>query len=100
LGASPCGKNALPERWGGLLALSVQERLVRALLELGEEHGIHEADGLRIDLPLSQRDLADLVGASRQAVCHELQRLAKKGLVRVEARRITVTDQKGPHRSG
>ena len=79
--------------------MSVREHLVQALLELRREHGVHEAEGIRIDLPLSQRDLADLVGASRQAVCHELQSLAKEGLVRVEARRIIVTDQKGPHRS-
>jgi CRP-like cAMP-binding protein len=100
LGRLSLWEERLAQRLEDLVALSVQERLVRALLELGEEHGIHEAEGIRIDLPLSQRDLADLVGASRQAVCQELQRLAKKGLVQVEARRIIVTDQKGPHRSG
>jgi len=99
LGRLSLWEECLAQRLEDLVALSVRERLVRALLELRGEHEIHEAEGIRIDLPLSQRDLADLVGASRQAVCHELQRLAKEGLVRVEARRIIVTDQKGPHRS-
>jgi CRP/FNR family cyclic AMP-dependent transcriptional regulator len=100
LGRLSLWEERLAQRLEDLVALSIRERLVRALLELRREHGIHEAEGIRIDLPLSQRDLADLVGASRQTVCHELQRLAKEGLVRVEARRIIVTDQKGPHRSG
>ncbi|MGC9075544.1 MAG: helix-turn-helix domain-containing protein, partial [Candidatus Bipolaricaulaceae bacterium] len=60
-----------------------------------EEHGIREGKGLRIDLPLSQQDLADLVGASRQTVCQELLKLVKKGLVQVNARRLILIDQKG-----
>lgn len=54
----------LAQRFEDLRALDVRERLVRVLLELGEEHGVKEPDGLRIDLPLSLRDLADMVGSS------------------------------------
>ncbi len=83
-----------------LRSLSVQERLVWVLLALGEEHGIQEGDGLRIDLPLSQQDLADLVGASRQTVCQDLQRLAKRGLIRLEGRRIILADMTALRRLG
>lgn len=53
---------------------SVRERLAGVLLDLGEKHGVSEADGLRIDLPLSLQDLAEMIGCSRQTVCQELQR--------------------------
>ncbi|MGC9074988.1 MAG: Crp/Fnr family transcriptional regulator [Candidatus Bipolaricaulaceae bacterium] len=84
----------LLQRLEALATLGMRERLIQVLLELGEEHGIREGKGLRIDLPLSQQDLADLVGASRQTICWELQKLEKKGLVQVEVRRIILTDQK------
>jgi CRP-like cAMP-binding protein len=66
-----------------LVALSVQERLVRVLLELGEEHGIQEDAGLRIDLPLSLRDIAETVGCSQQTTSAALRALAKRGLVKL-----------------
>ncbi len=41
---------------------STRQRLVRALLELGDEHGEAEGGGVRIDIPLSLRDLAEMIG--------------------------------------
>lgn len=73
---------------------------VRVLLELGEEHGVSQSNGLRIDLPLSQQDLADLVGASRQTVCQELQKLARRELIRLEGRRIILADVAALRRLG
>lgn len=70
--------------------MSVRERLIRVLLELGEEHGVREDAGLRIDLWLSQQDLADMVEASREKVNRELGRLARRGLIQVERCRITL----------
>ena len=70
----------------------VRERLARGLLELGKHYGVRSGEGLLINLPLSQGDLADLIGASRQTVCQELRKFANGGLVRVEGRRITLTD--------
>ena len=58
----------LLRRMADLAYGSVKECLSRMLLELGEEHGVHCGKGLRIDLPLSVRDLAEMVGCSRQAV--------------------------------
>jgi len=71
---------------------SVKERLARGLLELGERFGVRREEGLRIELPLTQGDLADLVGASRQTVCQELRKLAEEGLIQVKSRRITMTN--------
>jgi CRP/FNR family transcriptional regulator len=69
-----------------------EERVTHVLLSLGEKHGVREGNALRIDIPFSQQDLADMVGASRQRVNLELNRLVKQGLIRVERCQITILD--------
>jgi CRP-like cAMP-binding protein len=85
----------LLQRMADLAYESVGERLAHLLLSLGQRHGVQEGKALRIDFPLSQKDLADMVGASRQMVNQELRKLADQGLIREERCRITVLDEKG-----
>ncbi|MBI2865257.1 MAG: cyclic nucleotide-binding domain-containing protein [Chloroflexi bacterium] len=49
-------------------ALELPQRLARRLWALGSAHGKKTDEGLVIDLPLTQSDLAGMVGASRQRV--------------------------------
>jgi len=74
---------------------SVRARLARGLLELGTRYGVRCEQGLLIDLPLSQHDLADLIGASRQKVNLNLREFINQGLIRTERGRITILDQNG-----
>ena len=85
----------LLQRMADLAYESVEERLAHVLLSLGQRHGVHEGKALRIDHPLSQQDLADMVGASQQRVNHELRKLADQGLIREERCRITILDEQG-----
>ena len=85
----------LLQRMADLAYESVEERLAHVLLSLGQRHGVHEGSNIRIDLPLFQQDLADMVGASRQRVNHELRKLADQGLIREERCRITILDEQG-----
>jgi len=73
----------------------VGARLLKGLLELGKHYGVRCEQGLLIDLPLSQLDLADLIGASRQKVNLNLLEFASQGLIRTERGRITILDQNG-----
>ncbi len=73
----------LARRLVDLAYASTRKRLVQVLLNLGEEHGVREGAKMRIDLPLSLGDLAEMIGASRQATCKELQLLRAKGLIEV-----------------
>ena len=73
----------------------VEERLARGLLELGKRYGVRCGEGLLINLPPSQGDLADLIGASRQKVNLTLRQLVKQGLIRTERGRIIILDQEG-----
>lgn len=65
-------------------------RLAGALVELVDKHGARDADGIAIDLDLTQEELAALVAASRESVVRALASLRARGLVATGRRRITV----------
>jgi CRP/FNR family cyclic AMP-dependent transcriptional regulator len=76
------------QRWGYLVGrypsfvrLSLRGRVAVALLELSVEFGVQETRGTLIRVALSQRQLADLVGASRAKVGQVLRDLERKKIV-------------------
>ncbi|MBD5654250.1 MAG: Crp/Fnr family transcriptional regulator [Candidatus Eremiobacteraeota bacterium] len=74
-----------------LAGKSVPGRLVDALGRLAADHGVREDDGtLRIALSLTHKDLADLIGTSRETLTKELSVLADVGLLRVAHRTIVL----------
>lgn len=75
-----------------LVFRSVSSRVAGMLLELAEDFGRAEGDGVVIDLSISQEELATLVGASRQAVNASLREFERSGLIRREGRRRVLLD--------
>ena len=74
-----------------LAGKSVPGRLVDALGRLAADHGVREPDGtLRIALSLTHKDLADIIGTSRETLTKELSVLADVGLLRVSHREIVL----------
>ena len=73
-----------------LAGKSVPGRLVDVLGRLASEHGVREDDTVRIALSLTHKDLADLIGTSRETLTKELSVLADVGLVRVSHRTIVL----------
>ena len=59
-------------------------RLARVLLKLAEDYGRPSSTGTRIDLKLSQRDLSNLVAASRESVNKLLRTWRENGTVELE----------------
>ena len=79
------------ERIEALSILDVSGRVARQILTLAEEYGEPVAEGIRITLPLTQSDIAEMVAATRERVNHVMVRLKKEGMLSVERRRqITV----------
>ncbi len=76
-------------------ALDVVGRVAHRLVELAERYGVPADDGIRIDLPISQRELAGWVGSSREAVNKAFQQLEVRGLIVVERRQLTILDLDG-----
>jgi CRP-like cAMP-binding protein len=74
-----------------LAGKSVPGRLVDALGRLASMYGEDNGDGtVGIGINLTHRDLADLIGTSRETLTKELGVLADVGLVRVTHRSITL----------
>lgn len=67
-------------------------RLARHLLELGARYGVASEQGLDLDIPLSQQQLADWVGVSREAVSGGLRRLREQDVVATGRLHITLLD--------
>jgi CRP-like cAMP-binding protein len=69
----------------------VYGRLAKKLLELGDTQGRLLPDGkVEIQLSLTQQDLANLVGASRESVNKVLKLYRDKGYLAIQSHRITL----------
>lgn len=73
-----------------LLFLDVHGRVAKKLLDLADLHGVRTVDGVRIDMKLTQSDLAALVGASRESVNKVLGYFVDKHFISTEKRKITI----------
>jgi CRP-like cAMP-binding protein len=76
-------------------ALSLPQRLAREVLRLARRFGRSTANGLRIDLAVSQGDLASMVGGSRQRVNRALRQMQQLGIMQLGPQRLLVLDVEG-----
>ena len=83
---------ALRSRVEELLCRSAEVRVARALVDLADAHGIADAEGVLVPLRLSQRDLANLAGLSRETVNAVLQDLRARSLVEADRRSIRLRE--------
>jgi CRP/FNR family cyclic AMP-dependent transcriptional regulator len=77
-----------------LVFLSVAGRVAAVMLELAARHGT-EGSGIEFDLHLTQADLANWVGASREMVNKVLHAYRDQGLITMEGHTIVITDLTG-----
>jgi CRP/FNR family cyclic AMP-dependent transcriptional regulator len=75
---------------GDAAALDVTRRVAVHLVRLAEEHGTPVPEGVVIDAPLSQADIAAQIGAARRTVARALRVLREKGIIETGRRRILV----------
>jgi CRP/FNR family cyclic AMP-dependent transcriptional regulator len=74
--------------------LDIAGRLAARLRRLADEQGARQSDGtIRLNAPLTQSDLASMVGCTRQSVNKLLGMFADDGLVRLERDAIVILDQ-------
>lgn len=81
------------EQAEGMMQLPLPARLARQLQSLVRGWGEAHAHGVRIGLRLSQDELAQLLGASRQRVNLALRSLERQGVLRPDAAGLVVLDQ-------
>jgi len=80
------------------VALDVVGRVAHRLVELAEHYGEATDGGIRIELSISQRELAGWVGSSREAVNKALAQLERAGLIAAERPHLVVLDLEGLRR--
>jgi CRP/FNR family transcriptional regulator, cyclic AMP receptor protein len=76
-----------------LIFTDVPGRVAKALLELASRFGTPEGEGVRVHHDLTQEELAQLVGASRETVNKALADFASRGWMRVDSRAVTLLDR-------
>ena len=65
-------------------------RVAFEVLNLAERHGREVGSTIEIDMPLTQSDLATIVGATRESVNKALSTLRKQGLLEMEGTELQV----------
>lgn len=73
-----------------LIFLDVYGRVAKKLLELANEHGSTVEDGTRIEVRLTQQELASMVGASRESVNKVLGYFTDKQFISTDKHKITI----------
>jgi CRP-like cAMP-binding protein len=76
-----------------LAFLDVGGRLAKKLLELSGAHGVQRpAGGTLIDLPITQEELANMIGVTRESVNRNLSDFRRMGLIQNQGRKLIVRD--------
>ena len=80
------------EAVGDLVFSDVPGRVAKALIDLGARFGKQTDEGLFVHHDLTQEELAQLVGASRETVNKALADFAGRGWLRLDGRAVLITD--------
>ncbi|MEO3752636.1 Crp/Fnr family transcriptional regulator [Streptomyces sp. B6B3] len=80
------------DRMSELVFSDVPGRVAKALLDLSRRFGVQSDEGIHVVHDLTQEELAQLVGASRETVNKALADFAARGWLRLEARAVILLD--------
>jgi CRP/FNR family cyclic AMP-dependent transcriptional regulator len=80
------------EALSDLVFTDVPGRVAKALLDLSSSFGRSSEDGILVAHDLTQEELAQLVGASRETVNKALADFATRGWIKLEARAVVLID--------
>ncbi len=83
------------ERLSADPSVALEVRLARLILALTGLYGVTEANGVRLNIKISQMDLADWLGVSRQRVNIAMQQLKTQAFIHLSYSTITVTNMQG-----
>jgi CRP-like cAMP-binding protein len=80
------------EAVGDLVFSDVPGRVAKALIDLGERFGKQTDEGLLVNHDLTQEELAQLVGASRETVNKALADFAGRNWLKLDGRAVLIID--------
>lgn len=78
-----------------LVFRDVDLRAVRNLVELARRYGVRTPNGILLDLKITQYELGNLIGATRETTSTVLNKMKNDGLIAFNSRKIVITDIDG-----
>lgn len=75
-----------------LIFTDVPGRVAKQLLQLAQRFGTQEGGAMRVTHDLTQEEIAQLVGASRETVNKALADFAHRGWIRLEGKSVLISD--------
>lgn len=105
-GASRAYRHAVTQSWNDAAEIlrsrwvtSGAQRLAGLYLALADRQGASTGNGIGVTLPLSQEEIASLIGCSRATVTRTLRDWRRRGIIRTSRRRhVTLMDIAGLRR--
>jgi len=85
-------RRVIENRLENLVFRSVTEKLAALLLELKDQFGKDTESGVLIDITLTHKDLANLIGASRTTVSENLSNFMAQGIISKTGRRFIINN--------
>ena len=83
----------LQRRVGDLLFKTAHSRLAALFLDLAEDFGVRDSRGIIVNLKLTHREMAALIGATRETVSFAILDLRKDGLIQTESKRVIILEE-------
>jgi CRP-like cAMP-binding protein len=81
----------MQDRYRELVTERVEQRVARTLLRLLEQKGTPTDAGIRIDMPLTRQDIAQMTGTTLFTVSRILSKWEQNGLLNTERQSVEVT---------
>jgi len=79
------------ERLFQIAALSVRTRIIHLVMLLRDHYGTTSSDGtLYVELPMTWRDLADMIGARPESVSRTLREIQNEGILNLSGRTVRI----------
>ena len=76
-----------------LIFTDVPGRVAKALLQLAQRFGTQEGGNIRVTHDLTQEEIAQLVGASRETVNKALADFVHRGWIQLQGKSVVVLDE-------
>jgi hypothetical protein len=77
-------------RCSNFMGCTLEERVALILLELSENFGVRDGRAVRLTVPATHKDIAELVGASRPRVTEYLISFERRQLIMRDGRQLLV----------
>ena len=93
-----CQAHTFQQRLRELATERVPQRLAQLLVRLADEAGVQKGGVVRIDVPLTKQDLAQMAGTTLFTVSRQLSEWAEQGLVEVGRASLALRSIEGVRR--